>query len=58
MNTWQVLGADPINNLALAPLLKEKLQTCAALHGDTAFNAAMSRLHPLLLGQLQKLLQT
>ncbi|CAM6098378.1 unnamed protein product [Calypogeia fissa] len=54
----QVLGADPINNLALAPLLKEKLQTCAAVHGDAAFNAAISRLHPLLLGELQKLLQT
>ncbi|BBN14841.1 importin-11 [Marchantia polymorpha subsp. ruderalis] len=54
----QVLGADPINSLSLAPLLKEKLQTCAALHGEAAFNTAMSRLHPMLLGQLQQLLQT
>ncbi|KAL2621919.1 hypothetical protein R1flu_002124 [Riccia fluitans] len=37
----QVLGADPINSLSLGPLLKEKLQTCAALHGEAAFNAAI-----------------
>jgi hypothetical protein len=53
----QVYIADPINKVALAPFLKEKLQTCAALHGEAAFNAAMSRLHPSLLLQLQQLMQ-
>ncbi|CAK9199162.1 unnamed protein product [Sphagnum jensenii] len=53
----EVYIADPINKVALAPFLKEKLQTCAALHGEAAFNAAMSRLHPSLLLQLQQLMQ-
>ncbi|KAJ7540520.1 hypothetical protein O6H91_10G020100 [Diphasiastrum complanatum] len=53
----QVCNLDPVNRVALAPLLKEKLQTCATVHGETAFNAALSRLHPSLLVQLRQLMQ-
>lgn len=52
----QVLRTDPVCKLALAPMLKENLNTCASLHGDAAFNAAMARLHPSLLKQLEQVL--
>jgi hypothetical protein len=54
----QVKSSDPIKNMSLAHVLKENLQACASLHGDVAFNAAMSRLHPTVLGQLQEFLKT
>jgi len=54
----QVTIADPINKVPLALFLKEKLRTCAQLHGDAAFNTTMARLHPSLLGQLQQLMQS
>lgn len=53
----QVESADPIKKISLANTLKESLQTCAGLHGNEAFNAAMFSLHPTLLGQLQLLLK-
>ncbi|XP_024543668.1 importin-11 [Selaginella moellendorffii] len=51
----QIINSDPVNNLSLAPLLKEQLRTCASLHGEAAFNVALSRLHPRLITQLQQL---
>lgn len=54
----QVINADPINKVPLALFLKEKLQTCAQLHGNAAFNTAMGRLHPTLLDQLQQIMQS
>lgn len=54
----QILAADPINKLAVVPLLKEKLQACSTLYGDAMLNGALSRLHPALLSQLQQLLGT
>lgn len=52
----RTLTADPINKLSTAALLRENLQICSSLHGEAAFNAALSRLHPSLLRQLQQLL--
>lgn len=54
----QVISADPIVKVPLAPFLKEKLQTCAQVHGNAAFNMTMAKLHPTLLDQLQKLMQS
>jgi len=54
----QVISADPIGKVPLAPFLKEKLHTCAQLHGNAAFNTAMGRLHPKLLDQLKQLMQS
>ncbi|MCO5560314.1 hypothetical protein L7F22_013926 [Adiantum nelumboides] len=54
----QILAADPINKLAVVPLLKERLQTCSSVHGEAALNAALSKMHPSLLNQLQQLLGT
>eukprot|EP00250_Pteridium_aquilinum_P001245 c11455_g1_i1 orf=570-3623(-) len=54
----QILASDPINELAVVPLLKEKLQACSTLYGDAVLNGALSRLHPSLLSQLQQLLGT
>eukprot|EP00850_Spirogloea_muscicola_P009002 SM000049S16773 [mRNA] locus=s49:579453:591318:+ [translate_table: standard] len=49
----QVSAADPVHTLSLKPLLKEKLQECSSVHGESRFREAMSRLHPSLLAQLQ-----
>lgn len=54
----QVKSSDPIKKMSLAHVLKENLQACASLHGDVAFSAAMSRLHPTVLAQLQQFLKT
>eukprot|EP01018_Ginkgo_biloba_P030923 Gb_25707 [translate_table: standard] len=54
----QFESADPIKNMSLSHILRESLQTCASLHGDEVLNAAMSSLHPTLLGMLQQLLKT
>eukprot|EP00898_Chlorokybus_atmophyticus_P004539 jgi/Chlat1/5086/Chrsp33S05017 len=49
----QLFNSDPINNLRLGAVLKEKLSACASVHGE-AFQAAMSRVDPAILGQLQQ----
>eukprot|EP01018_Ginkgo_biloba_P021400 Gb_33285 [translate_table: standard] len=54
----QLKSADPIKKMSLAHVLKENLHACASLHGEVAFNAAISRLHPTVLGQLQQFLKT
>lgn len=53
----QVESADPVKKISLVNTLRESLKTCAGLHGNEAFNAAMCSLHPKLLGQLQLLLK-
>lgn len=57
MRRRQVFAADPVNSMSVGPLLREKLQVCAAIHGDAAFTAAVARLHPAILAQLQPILQ-
>ncbi|KAK9830439.1 hypothetical protein WJX72_011753 [[Myrmecia] bisecta] len=42
---------DPVNQLQLSAVLKDKLQQCAALHGE-AFHAMTARLNPSLASQL------
>jgi hypothetical protein len=54
----QVVIADPIGKVPLALFLKEKLRICAQLHGNAAFDTAMTRLHPALYDQLQQLMQS
>jgi len=39
-------------------VLRGNLKACAALHGDAAFNAAISRIHPSAFAQLQQALNT
>lgn len=53
----QVESADPVKKISFGNTLRESLKTCAELHGNEAFNAAMSSLHPKFLGQLQLLLK-
>jgi hypothetical protein len=54
----QVKDSDPIKQASLENLLRENLKACAALHGDAAFNAAISRIHPSAFAQLQQALNT
>ncbi|KAK8461170.1 hypothetical protein SEVIR_2G454900v4 [Setaria viridis] len=54
----QVKDSDPIKQASLENVLRENLKACAALHGDAAFNAAISRIHPSAFAQLQQALNT
>lgn len=54
----QVKDLDPIKQASLENVLRENLKACAALHGDAAFNAAISRIHPTAFAQLQQALNT
>ncbi|RLN33595.1 importin-11 [Panicum miliaceum] len=54
----QVEDSDPIKQASLENVLRENLKACAALHGDAAFNAAISRIHPSAFAQLQQALNT
>jgi hypothetical protein len=54
----QVKDSDPIKQASLENVLRENLKACAALHGDAAFNAAISRIHPAAFAQLQQALNT
>ncbi|KAL8517224.1 hypothetical protein ACS0TY_015448 [Phlomoides rotata] len=51
----QIKFSDPINQISLEHLLKDNLQTCAALHGEL-FNSAMSKMHPASFAQLKQAL--
>jgi hypothetical protein len=53
-----VKDSDPIKQASLENMLRENLKACAALHGDAAFNAAISRIHPSAFAQLQQALNT
>nr|CAB3459058.1 unnamed protein product [Digitaria exilis] len=54
----QVKDSDPIKQASLENVLRENLKACAAFHGDAAFNAAISRIHPSAFAQLQQALNT
>lgn len=52
----QIKYSDPINQLSLENSVRENLQTCAALHGES-FNAAIARMHPAAFSQLKQALK-
>ncbi|KAF3955669.1 hypothetical protein CMV_019131 [Castanea mollissima] len=52
----QIKYSDPINQLSLETSVRENLQTCAALHGES-FNSAIGNMHPAALEQLKKALK-
>ncbi|XP_052173406.1 uncharacterized protein LOC127788817 [Diospyros lotus] len=52
----QIKLSDPINKLSLENSVRENLQTCAALHGDS-FNSAIGRMHPAAFTQLKQALK-
>ncbi|CAI7779470.1 unnamed protein product, partial [Closterium sp. NIES-54] len=47
--------AHPVHRVAVGPFLKEKLQACVAVHGEQLFQAAMARVPPPIVSQLQQL---
>ncbi|XP_072975414.1 uncharacterized protein [Typha angustifolia] len=53
----QIKDSDPIKQLSLEGMLRENLKTCASLHGEASFNAAISRIHPSAFAQLQQALK-
>ncbi|KAF7825518.1 importin-11 isoform X1 [Senna tora] len=52
----QIKISDPVNNLSLENSVRENLQTCASIHGES-FNAAMSSMHPSAFAQLKQALK-
>ncbi|KAL9230690.1 hypothetical protein vseg_006007 [Gypsophila vaccaria] len=52
----QIKSSDPINQLSLENAVRENLQTCASLHGES-FNAAIGRMHPAALAQMKQALK-
>ncbi|GMY25532.1 importin-11 [Fagus crenata] len=52
----QIKYSDPINQLSLETSVRENLQTCAALHGES-FNSAIGNMHAAALEQLKKALK-
>ncbi|TYG74196.1 hypothetical protein ES288_D04G163200v1 [Gossypium darwinii] len=52
----QIKLSDPINQLSLENSVRENLQTCSALHGES-FNSAMARMHPASFAQLKQALK-
>lgn len=51
----QMKFSDPINQLSLENSVRDNLQTCAALHGES-FNLAIGRMHPAAFAQLKQVL--
>lgn len=54
----QIKDSDPIMQLSLKDMLKDGLTSCAAFHGESIFQEAMSRMHPSAFAQLQQALKT
>ncbi|GAV73577.1 IBN_N domain-containing protein [Cephalotus follicularis] len=52
----QIKYADPINRVSLENSVRENLQTCAALHGES-FNSTIGRMHPAAFSQLKQALK-
>ncbi|KAL3358587.1 hypothetical protein AABB24_015603 [Solanum stoloniferum] len=52
----QMKLSDPINQISLENSVRDNLQTCSSLHGES-FNAAIGRLHPSVLNQLKQALK-
>ncbi|KAF6170384.1 hypothetical protein GIB67_014314 [Kingdonia uniflora] len=53
----QIQASDPIKRASLETTVRDNLQVCATLHGESSFNAAISRMHPAALSQLQQALK-
>ncbi|XP_004296605.1 PREDICTED: importin-11 [Fragaria vesca subsp. vesca] len=56
MRRRQVKFSDPINQMSLEDSVRENLQTCAALHGES-FSKAIGNMHPSALTQLKQALK-
>ncbi|XP_028794935.1 importin-11 [Neltuma alba] len=52
----QIKMSDPVNHISLETSVRENLQTCASIHGES-FNAAMSSIHPSAFAQLKQALK-
>jgi hypothetical protein len=52
----QIKLSDRVNQLSLEDSVRDNLQTCAAIHGES-FNAAMSSMHPSAFAQLKQALK-
>ncbi|XP_022767781.1 importin-11-like isoform X2 [Durio zibethinus] len=52
----QIKFSDPINQLSLENSVRDNLQTCAAIHGES-FNSAIGRMHPAAFEQLKQALK-
>lgn len=52
----QMKLSDPINQISLENSVRDNLQTCSSLHGES-FNAVIGRLHPSVLNQLKQALK-
>ncbi|CAK8541978.1 unnamed protein product [Lathyrus sativus] len=52
----QIKLSDRINQLSLEDSVRDNLQTCAAIHGES-FNATMSSMHPSAFAQLKQALK-
>ncbi|BFG13727.1 hypothetical protein CerSpe_000010 [Prunus speciosa] len=52
----QLKFADPINQMSLDASVRENLQTCATLHGES-FNKAIGCMHPSAFSQLKQALK-
>ncbi|KAI4302663.1 hypothetical protein MLD38_038384 [Melastoma candidum] len=52
----QLKLSDPLNQLSLESSVRDNLQTCASIHGES-FNSAISRMHPSALSQLKQALK-
>lgn len=52
----QIKFSDPIKRWSLENSVRENLQTCATLHGES-FNSAISRMHPAAFAQLKQALK-
>ncbi|XAR68794.1 hypothetical protein NMG60_11000162 [Bertholletia excelsa] len=52
----QIKFSDPINQLSLETSVRDNLQTCAAIHGES-FNSAIAKIHPAAFAQLKQALK-
>lgn len=52
----QIKFSDPVNQLSLESSVRENLQACANIHGES-FNSAISRMHPAAFAQLKQALK-
>ncbi|WOH01993.1 hypothetical protein DCAR_0521380 [Daucus carota subsp. sativus] len=51
----QIKLSDPVHHSSLENSVRENLQTCAAIHGES-FNTAIGRMHPAAFSQLKQAL--
>ncbi|XP_068644201.1 uncharacterized protein [Aristolochia californica] len=53
----QIRASDPVRQLSLETSLRDNLQECAALHGDSSFSVAIAKMHAAAFQQLQHALK-